>query len=72
MRKKIYKATKILSLLESDACYQELEQQRQKSLAAFRKVMEMLEEEQRDAIIEYIGIAEEQHWRVVEMLCEES
>ena len=54
-------------LLEADAVYQELEQQRQNSLRAFRTVMGQLTEEQRDAVVEYIGIAEEQHWRAMEL-----
>ena len=45
-------------LLEADAVYQELEQQRQNSLSVFRTVIGQLTEEQRDAIVEYIGIAE--------------
>jgi ABC-type phosphate/phosphonate transport system ATPase subunit len=57
-------------LLEADAVYQELEQQRQNSLSVFRTVIGQLTEEQRDAIVEYIGIAEEQHWRAMELLAE--
>ena len=57
-------------LLEADAVYQELEQQRQNSLSVFRTVIGQLTEEQRDAIVEYIGIAEEQHWRPMERLAE--
>lgn len=59
-------------LLEADAVYQELEQQRLEYLAAFQKVMETLAEEQQDAIIAYIGAAEEQHWRAMELFAEDA
>ena len=51
----------IMQRLESDDEYMCLEQQRQEKLAAFQAVMEGLTETQRDAIVDYIGIAEEQH-----------
>ena len=59
---------KIRMALEADMEYQDLEQQRQEKLDHFRAVLGTLTQEQRDAIIDYIGICEEQHWRMVEIL----
>ena len=59
----------VMQKLESDDEYMCLEQQRQEKLAALQAVMERLTETQRDAIVDYIGIAEEQHWRAVEIFC---
>ena len=44
------------------------EQQRQEKLDLFRVALGTLTQEQRDAVIDYIGICEEQHWRMVEIL----
>lgn len=65
-----YAYRNITELLASDTVYQELEQQRQESLRGFRAVMEELTEAQRDAIVEYIGISEEQHWRTMEIIAD--
>lgn len=62
------KFTKIWAVLESDEAYQELEQQRQERLTSFQAVIKKLTEEQRDAIVDYIGISEEQHWRAIELI----
>ena len=61
------KSNEIVNLLEKDVEYQALEQQRQDKLDHFRAVLGTLTQEQRDAIIDYIGICEEQHWRAVEV-----
>ena len=65
------KSNEIVNLLEKDVEYQALEQQRQEKLDRFRAVLGALTQEQRDAVIDYIGICEEQHWRAVEILCGE-
>lgn len=65
-----YAYRNITELLASDTVYQELEQQRQESLRGFRAVMEELTVAQRDAIVEYIGISEEQHWRAMEIIAD--
>ena len=62
------KSNEIVNLLEKDVEYQALEQQRQEKLDRFRAALGTLTQEQRDAIIDYIGICEEQHWRMVEIL----
>jgi hypothetical protein len=62
------KSNEIVNLLEKDVEYQALEQQRQEKLDRFRAVLGTLTQEQRDAVIDYIGICEEQHWRMVEIL----
>jgi hypothetical protein len=62
------KSNEIVNLLEKDVEYQALEQQRQEKLDLFRVVLGTLTQEQRDAVIDYIGICEEQHWRMVEIL----
>ena len=62
------KSNEIVNLLEKDVEYQALEQQRQEKLDHFRAVLGTLTQEQRDAVIDYIGICEEQHWRMVEIL----
>jgi hypothetical protein len=62
------KSNEIVNLLEKDVEYQALEQQRQEKLDRFRAVLGALTQEQRDAVIDYIGICEEQHWRMVEIL----
>ena len=71
MEKKDLDYKKIGMALEADMEYQDLEQQRQEKLDRFRAVLGTLTQEQRDAIIDYIGICEEQHWRMVEILCGE-
>ena len=58
---------KIGMALEADMEYQDLEQRRLEKLDHFRAVLGTLTQEQRDAIIDYIGICEEQHWRAVEV-----
>ena len=67
MEKKDLDYKKIGMALEADMEYQDLEQQRQEKLDRFRAVLGTLTQEQRDAIIDYIGICEEQHWRAVEV-----
>ena len=62
------KSNEIVNLLEKDVEYQALEQQRQEKLDRFRAALGTLTQEQRDAVIDYIGICEEQHWRMVEIL----
>ena len=62
------KSNEIVNLLEKDVEYQALEQQRQEKIDRFRAVLGTLTQEQRDAVIDYIGICEEQHWRAVEIL----
>lgn len=57
----------LMELLESDSEYQALERQRQEKLAAFQAVLGTLTESQRDTVIEYIGISEEQGWRALEL-----
>ena len=54
--------------LEADIEYQDLEQRRLEKLERFQVVLGTLTQEQRDAVIDYIGICEEQHWRMVEIL----
>ena len=68
MNKNYHNMENILMALETDGEYQELEQQRLEKLDRFRAVLGTLTQEQRDAIIDYIGICEEQHWRTVEIL----
>ena len=67
MNKNYHNMENILMALETDGEYQELEQQRLEKLDHFRAVLGTLTQEQRDAIIDYIGICEEQHWRAVEV-----
>ena len=67
MEKKDLDYKKIGMALEADMEYQDLEQQRQEKLDRFRAVLGALTQEQRDAVIDYIGICEEQHWRAVEV-----
>ena len=67
MEKKDLHYEKIRMALEADMEYQDLEQQRQEKLDHFRAVLGTLTQEQRDAVIDYIGICEEQHWRAVEV-----
>lgn len=62
------KSNEIVNLLEKDVEYQALEQQRQEKMDRFRAALGTLTQEQRDAVIDYIGICEEQHWRMVEIL----
>ena len=67
MEKKDLDYKKIGMALEADMEYQDLEQRRLEKLDRFRAVLGTLTQEQRDAIIDYIGICEEQHWRAVEV-----
>ena len=59
---------RVMELLEADGEYQALEKQRLEKLEQFRTVVGMLTQEQKDAIIDYVGICEEQHWLAVEVL----
>ena len=68
MEKKDLDYKKIGMALEADMEYQDLEQRRLEKLERFRAVLGTLTQEQRDAVIDYIGICEEQHWRMVEIL----
>ena len=67
MEKKDLDYKKIGMALEADMEYQDLEQRRLEKLDHFRAVLGALTQEQRDAVIDYIGICEEQHWRAVEV-----
>ena len=67
MEKKDLHYEKIRMALEADMEYQDLEQRRLEKLERFQVVLGTLTQEQRDAIIDYIGICEEQHWRAVEV-----
>ena len=67
MEKKDLDYKKIGMALEADMEYQDLEQRRLEKLDHFRAVLGTLTQEQRDAVIDYIGICEEQHWRAVEV-----
>ena len=67
MEKKDLHYEKIRMALEADMEYQDLEQRRLEKLDHFRAVLGALTQEQRDAVIDYIGICEEQHWRAVEV-----
>ena len=58
----------IMEMLEADEEYQALERQRLEKLDGFRAVLERLSQGQRDAVIDYIGICEEQHWRGMEVI----
>ena len=67
MEKKDLHYEKIRMALEADMEYQDLEQRRLEKLERFQVVLGTLTQEQRDAVIDYIGICEEQHWRAVEV-----
>ena len=58
----------VMEMLEADEEYQALEQRRLEKLDSFRTVLETLSPEQKDALIDYIGICEEQHVRAVEVI----
>ena len=58
----------VMEMLEADEEYQALEQRRLEKMGGFRAVLETLSPEQKDAVIDYIGICEEQHWRGMEVV----